>query len=117
GGRVVATFRVGEANDVSVGGSVMYGTWDPANRFYYLIAGGDASARIGRTHLRLEYLMRRQTFAPDPAGAYKLAIPPSGEDAFEKHGAYLEIERTMTETLTLIARADGLYRAGNLPVS
>jgi len=115
GGRVVATFRVGEANDVTVGGSVMYGTWDPANRFYYLIGGGDLAARIGRTQVRLEYLVRRQTFAPDPAVPYKLVVPPSGVETFGKHGAYLEVERAMTETLTLLARADGLYRAGNLP--
>jgi hypothetical protein len=117
GARVAATFRFGEANDLTVGGSVMYGTWDPANRFTYLIAGGDAAARIGRTHLRLEYLVRRQTFAADPAVPYKLAIPPSGEEAFEKHGAYLEVERPVAETVTLIARVDGLYRAGNLPVA
>jgi hypothetical protein len=117
GGRLVATFRVGEGNDVTVGGSAMYGTWDPANRFSYLIAGGDAAARIGRTQLRFEYLVRRQTFAPDPAVPYKLVVPASGEDTFEKHGAYLEVERSMTETITLLARADGLYRAGNLPAS
>jgi len=117
GGRVVATFRVGEGNDVTVGGSVMYGTWDPANRFSYLIVGGDAAARIGRTQVRFEYLVRRQTFAPDPAVPYKLLVPASGEDTFEKHGAYLEVERSMTETVTLLARADGLYRAGNLPVA
>jgi len=95
----------------------MYGTWDPANRFSYLIAGGDATARIGRTQLRFEYLVRRQTFAPDPAVPYKLAVPASGEEVFEKHGAYLEIERSMTETVTLLVRADSLYRAGNLPVA
>ena len=93
----------------------MYGTWDPANRFTYLIGGGDLAARIGRTQVRLEYLVRRQTFAPDPAVPYKLAVPASGEDMFDKHGAYLEIERAMTETITLLARADGLYRAGNIP--
>ena len=103
GGRVVTTFRVGEGNDVTVGGSVMYGTWDPANRFSYLIAGGDAAARIGRTQVRFEYLVRRQTFAPDPAVPYKLVVPASGEDTFEKHGAYLEVERSMTETVTLLA--------------
>jgi hypothetical protein len=69
GGRVAATFRIGEANDMTVGGSVMYGTWDPDNRFYYLIGGGDLSARIGRTQVRLEYLVRRQTFAPPPGVA------------------------------------------------
>jgi hypothetical protein len=117
GGRIAATFRFGEGNDVTFGGSVMYGTWDPANRFSYLIAGGDAAARIGRTQLRLEYLVRRQTFAPDPAVQYQLAVSPSGVETFEKHGAYFEIERSMTETVTLLLRADGLYRAGNLPVA
>jgi len=117
GGRVAATFRIGEANDLTVGGSVMYGTWDPSNRFSYLIAGVDAAARIGRTQVRAEYLVRRQTFAPAPGVPFKLVVPPSGEEAFEKHGAYLEIERTMTETVTLLLRADGLYRAGNLPVA
>ena len=115
--RVAATFRVGEGNDITVGASVMCGTWDPANRYTYLIAGGDVAARIGRTQLRLEYLLRRQTYAPDPAVPYKLVVPPSGEEAFEKHGAYLEIERSMSDMVTLLLRADGLYRAGNLPVA
>jgi len=117
GGRVAATFRFGEGNDMTVGGSVMGGTWDPANRYTYLIGGGDVAARIGRTQLRLEYLVRRQTFAPDPAVPYKLIVPPSGEESFEKHGAYLEIERAMTDTVTLLVRSDGLYRAGNIPVA
>jgi hypothetical protein len=82
-----------------------------------LIAGGDLAARVGRTHLRLEYLVRRQTFAPDPAVPYRLVVPASGEEAFEKHGAYLEVERAMTDNVTLLLRADGLYRAGNLPVA
>jgi hypothetical protein len=117
GGRVAATFRFGEGNDLTVGASVMGGTWDPANRYTYLIGGGDVAARIGRTQLRLEYLARRQTFAPDPTVPYKLVVPPSGEESFEKHGAYLEIERSMTDTVTLLVRADGLYRAGNIPVA
>jgi hypothetical protein len=117
GARAAATFRFGEGNDLTVGGSVMGGTWDPANRYTYLIGGGDLAARIGRTQLRLEYLLRRQTFAPDPAVPYKLVVPASGEESFEKHGAYLEIERSMTDTVVLLLRADGLYRAGNLPVA
>jgi hypothetical protein len=117
GGRVAATFRTGEGNDMTIGGSVMYGTWDPANRYSYLIAGGDFAARIGRTQLRFEYLVRRQTFAVDPAVPFKLVVPASGEEVFEKHGAYLEIERSMTETVTLLVRADSLYRAGNLPLA
>ena len=53
---------------------------------------------------------------PDGGGG-QLLVPASGEDTFEKHGAYLEVERSMTETVTLLARADGLYRAGNLPAA
>ena len=117
GARVAATFRFGDGNDFTIGGSVMGGTWDPANRYTYLIAGGDAAARIGRTQLRLEYLVRRQTFAPDPTVPFKLVVPASGEEAFEKHGAYLEVERSMNDTVTLLVRADGLYRAGNLPAA
>jgi hypothetical protein len=117
GARTAATFRIGDANDLTIGGSVMYGTWDPSNRFSYLIAGGDLSLRLRRTQIRLEYLVRRQTFAPAPGVAYKLAVPPSGEETFEKHGAYLEIERSMSEAVTLLVRADGLYRAGNLPLT
>lgn len=117
GARVAGTFRFGDANDLTVGGSVMFGTWDPANNYTYLIAGGDAAARIGRTQLRLEYLVRRQTFPADPTVPFKLPVPASGVDQFEKHGAYLEIERSMTDTVTLLVRADGLYRAGNNLVS
>ena len=39
------------------------------------------------------------------------------ESREEFDGAYLEVERSMTETVTLLLRADGLYRAGNNLVS
>jgi hypothetical protein len=48
---------------------------------------------------------------------FKLPAPASGQDQFEKHGAYIEAERAMTETVTLLLRADGLYRAGNNPLA
>ena len=75
GGRVVTTFRVGEGNDVTVGGSVMYGTWDPR-----IASPTDRRRRRGRrasarTQLRLRYLVRRQTYAPDPAGAVQAGDP------------------------------------------
>jgi hypothetical protein len=117
GGRVAFTFRLGEANDLTLGGSVMYGTYDPENRFTYTIAGADLAARLGRTQIRGEYLVRHQTYLTDPGVTYKLVVPDSGVEVFDKHGAYLEIERAMTDALTLIARADGLLRAGNLPAS
>jgi len=75
GGRMAFTFRLGESNDLTLGGSVMYGTYDPENRFTYTIAGGDLAARLGRTQIRGEYLVRHQTYLTDPATTYKLVVP------------------------------------------
>jgi hypothetical protein len=114
GGRVSSTFRLGEANDLTAGASFMTGTYDPENRFGYDIVGADVAARIGRTQLRAEYLLRRQSFPDDPMATFKLPVPASGREVFDKHGAYVEVERTMSERLTLFARGDGLYRVGNV---
>jgi len=123
GARWALTLKLGEANDVTGGASVMYGTYDPANRVAYLITGVDLSARLGRTQLRFEYLMRRQSFLNDGSmdvggmSPWKEPIAVGEIQVFNKHGAYLEIERAMTDALTLVARADGLYRVGNELVS
>lgn len=111
GARMAFTLRVGEANDLTAGASVMYGTYDPENRLAYTIAGGDLAARIGRTQLRFEYLMRRQGF---DVPANLLKEPIAGYQVFDKHGAYMEVERMVSESLTLVGRADGLYRVGNV---
>jgi len=111
GARWALTLRLGEANDLTAGASVMYGTYDVVNALAYTIAGGDLAARLGRTQIRFEYLMRHQQF--DPSGL-PLVEPASGIQTFDKHGAYLEVERVVTESLTLVARADGLYRTGDV---
>jgi hypothetical protein len=116
GARWVFTLRLGEDNDLTGGASIMYGTYDPANRVAYTIAGGDLAARIGRTQLRFEYLVRRQGFEDDGTLTFKIPVAPGSFQVFDKHGAYLEVERAMTDALTLVARLDGLYRVGNVPV-
>ncbi len=65
GARWVLTLKLGEANDVTGGASAMYGTYDPANRVAYFIGGVDFAARLGRTQIRFEYLMRRQSVLND----------------------------------------------------
>jgi len=110
GARWALTLRLGEANDLTAGASVMYGTYDNANRLAYAIAGADFAARFGRTQVRLEYLVRRTQF--DTAGLM-LVERGGGIQSVDKHGAYLEVERALTEALTLVGRVDGLYRAGN----
>jgi hypothetical protein len=114
GARWVLTMKLGDANDLTAGASIMYGTYDPANRVSYTIAGADLAARLGRTQIRMEYLVRHQTFLSDGTMPFKEPIATGEIQAFDKHGAYLEIERTMTDAVTLVARADGLYRVGNV---
>jgi hypothetical protein len=115
GARAASTFRIGDANDLTLGASAMRGTYDPENRFSYTIAGADLAARLGRTQLRLEYLVRRQSFGVDPLVPFKQPPSPTGRELFYKHGYYLEIERALGEAVALVARADGLYRTGNVP--
>jgi hypothetical protein len=117
GARTAFTLKFGAASDLTAGASFMRGTYDPQNRFTYTIAGGDLAARIGRTQVRAEYLVRHQTFLASPSADFKLPVPASGVDSFDKHGWYLEVERPFGDVLTLIARADGLYRAGNILTS
>jgi hypothetical protein len=116
GARWALTLKLGEANDITGGASAMYGTYDPANRVAYFIGGVDLAARLGRTQIRFEYLMRRQSFLNDGStGSWRDPIGLGEIQVFDKHGAYLEIERTLSDALTLVARADGLYRVGNEP--
>ena len=117
GGRAALTFRIGDVDDLTIGGGAMYGTYDPENRLYYAIAGGDLAARFGRTQIRMEYMVRQQSFEAGPmVMPFKQPVPASGRQVFDKHGAYLEVERSMTDTIGLFARADGLYRVGNVPI-
>ena len=114
GGRLATTVRLGDTNDLTFGASAMHGTYDPGNTLRYTIGGADLSARFGRTQLRLEYLIRRQAFAEDPTATWKRPLSASGLSHFDKHGWYLELERALTEAITLLARADGLARVGNV---
>ena len=74
GARWALTLKLGEANDLTGGASIMYGTYDPANRYAYMIAGVDLAARLGRTQIRFEYLVRRQAFEADPTMSYRTPV-------------------------------------------
>jgi hypothetical protein len=115
GTRLALTAKLGERSDATLGGSLMGGTYDRDARLGYVIAGGDATLRIERTTLRLEYLLRRQRFDTSNPAIFKYAVPPSGGNFFVKHGAYVELEHPLTHDLDVIARLDGMYRAGNVP--
>jgi hypothetical protein len=117
GSRAAVTVKLGERADVTLGGSVMGGTYDKEARLAYVIAGGDTTLRIERTSLRIEYLLRRQKFDTSSPALFKYEVPPTDGSFFVKHGAYVELEQPVTHELDVIARLDGLYRAGNVAVT
>ncbi|MCL2450526.1 MAG: hypothetical protein FWD17_16380, partial [Polyangiaceae bacterium] len=116
GARLALNAKLGAYADVTLGASGMFGTYDPANRLTYAIAGADLSLRINRTNLRAEWLARRQQFDVSDPTLFKYAIARNG-DFFVKHGAYVEFEQPLTAELDLILRADGMLRLGNVAVS
>lgn len=114
GGRVALTLKLGDASDMTLGGSFMRGTFDPENELAYAIFGGDLAFRLDKTNIRMEYLARRQDFSTANKGVFKYVVEDKNGDFFMKHGGYIEIEQSLTPELDLIGRADGLARIGNV---
>jgi hypothetical protein len=114
GGRAALTFKLGEASDLTVGGSTMYGTYDPNNNQAYWIIGGDATLRLDKTNIRMEYLGRRTEFSTADKTLFKYLVTDTNGDYSMKHGAYFEVEQGLTPELDIMARADGMLRIGNI---
>jgi hypothetical protein len=121
GGRVAATLGLGEVSTLSLGGSVMYGTYDPDNQLHFLIAGGDMVLRLDKFFWRAEYLFRRTEMAigSDPAMVLRYGPGPGGkfDDYFVKDGFYTEVEVPTGGRIDLVGRFDGLRRKGNVPLA
>jgi hypothetical protein len=116
GGRIGATFRLSSSSDLTWGMSGQYGHFDPSRKLSYSIIGSDLSLRIGRTDLRFEYLLRRQQFDVENAAALRYDVVGPRGDVFLKQGAYAELSVPVTAGVALVARADAMYRVGNLPL-
>jgi len=118
GGRLGATLAFGDISSVSLGISGMGGHYDHRNELAFAVVGADLVLRLSRILIRAEYLVRRTeiglgdnpaaTFAPDVNGDFN--------EYFDKHGFDFEIEQPIGK-LDLIARFDGLRRAGPVPLS
>ena len=119
GGRAGATLSLGDSAVLSVGGSGMYGFYDPDRELDYSIVGADLVLRIGDFDLRAEYLVRRTSFAlgSNPAQRFRFGPDSDGQfsDYFLIHGFYAEGSLRVIDELELILRADGLFRDGNVP--
>lgn len=114
GGRMALTFKTGEASDLTLGVSGMYGTYDPNNDQSYAIIGGDATLRLDKTNIRAEYLGRRTEFSTSDRTVFKYVVADERGDFSMKHGAYLEVEQGLTPELDLVGRVDGMFRVGNV---
>ncbi len=114
GARVALTVKPSSWSDLTFGASGMAGTYDDQNSLYYVIAGADASLRVNRTNLRLEYLVRRTEFSTADPTLLKYAVSPTDGNYFVKHGAYIELEQPVVRDLDVVLRADGLLRIGNV---
>jgi hypothetical protein len=114
GGRMTFTFKTGEASDLTLGMSGMYGTYDPSNDQSYAIVGGDATLRLDKTSVRAEYLGRRTELSTADRTVFKYVVADARGDFSMKHGAYLEVEQAMTPELDLLGRVDGMLRVGNV---
>jgi hypothetical protein len=114
GARILSTFKLRPTVDLSVGASGMLGTYDPRNDLTYAIVGADASLRFSGTAIRLEYLVRRQTFRTNNPAIFKYEPGTERGDFFVKQGAYLEVEQMVSRDLDLIGRLDGMAHRGNV---
>jgi hypothetical protein len=117
GGQVVASLVTDETT-LSVGFSLMQGTYDPLHTLPFTLWGTHAVLRLGDVFLRAEYLNRKTKMyiGDTPEMDFKYGPGAGGvyDPYFVKDGAYLEAEVPINKRLTLILREDGLRRRGNV---
>ncbi|MEO7096249.1 MAG: hypothetical protein ABI175_23520, partial [Polyangiales bacterium] len=116
GGRTAFTFKLGNVSDLTLGASGMYGTYDPNNEQSYMIFGADGTLRLDKTSIRAEYLVRRTEFSTQDRALFKYVVADESGNFSMKHGAYFEVEQSLTPDLDLLGRVDGMYRVGNVVV-
>jgi len=116
GGRLALRIQAGDIF-VALGGSAMYGTYDPANDLDALLFGADLVLRGGRWAFRAEYLARRTKMAlgDDPAATFRYGPGTDGtyDPHFLKEGAYAELAFPLG-LLEGVARVDAMRRRGNV---
>jgi hypothetical protein len=119
GGRLGGSVEMLGRGTLSVGGSVMAGTYDPEADLRFFIGGLDATLDLRKVIVRGEYLLRRTEMfvGPTPTARFKFGPGEDGfDDYFVKDGFYLEAEVPLSR-VELVARWDGLRRSGNVLAS
>lgn len=118
GARLALTFDITLDILATIGGSAMYGTFDPENEQTYGVLGADLYLRIGRVDVRAEYLVRRteMSLGTDPESRFRYGPGADGvyDDFFLKEGWYVETNVPVFGPVEVLARWDGLRRFGNV---
>lgn len=116
GARISLTTNLSRRATLTTGASGMAGHYDPSATLGFAIVGADAQLKVGGVFVRAEYLARWTQIAlgDDPATRFKYG-PTSGSYAsyFFKDGFDAELEVPVGR-VQLLARFDGLRRAGNV---
>ncbi len=117
GGRVAVTANLGDAVSTTLGGSGMYGHYDPSANLEYWILGADLYLRVEQLTVRAEYLIRRTEFAMGtrPDQRFRYAFTDPSKNFFVKDGFYVEAEYPIVPSFEVLARFDGMRRSGNVP--
>lgn len=117
GGRLAVTTNLGDAVSATLGGSGTYGHYDPSANLEYWILGADLYLRIEQLTVRAEYLIRRTEFAMGtrPDQRFRYAFTDPSKNFFVKDGFYVEAEYPIVPNFEVLARFDGMRRAGNVP--
>lgn len=114
GGRLALTIFLTETASLKVGGSFMYGTYDPDNEQAVMLGGADLVLRIDKWTLRSEYLFRRTEMALDPSA---FLYGPGKGGVYDpwalQDGWYVSTDYPLGEHWELVGRFDGLRRIGN----
>lgn len=117
GARLALTMDLAKRTLLTIGASGMAGHYDPDHRLGFAIAGADVTLQLGRAFLRAEGLARWTKFArgEDPTARFKYGPGADGtfDNWFYKDGFVTELEVPVGR-VTMIARYDGLRRAGNV---
>jgi hypothetical protein len=117
GGRLALTF-LGRDVAFHLGGSGMYGTYDPENELDFWILGAEMFFRVGKTTLRAEALARRTRMSLGDMPSDRFRYGPGADGTYDpyflKEGFYTELEVPLGR-LDIVLRWDGLRRRGNVP--
>lgn len=117
-GRVGIAARFEPGVSLKIGGSAMWGLYDPDNELDYLLVGVDLSLRVHAFRLYAEYLIRRTKMGLGDSPQTRFLYGPGSDGTYDpymlKDGWYVTGEVIASDLVEIVARFDGLRRLGNV---